>query len=61
VLIATRLDNLENKKYFPSPEFEHFLKINADKEISSATLAATRAAASADTASRAAIAATAAL
>jgi len=56
-LIAKRLDNLENKRYFLSPEFEHISRNNADKEVSSATLAATRAAASADTASKAAISA----
>jgi len=59
-LIAKRLDNLENKRYFPSPKFEHIVKINSDKEVISAEMAATRAAASADTASKAAIAATAA-
>jgi len=57
-LIAKRLDNLKNKRYLPSPEFEHMVKVNANKEVSSATLAATRAAASADTESKAAIAAT---
>jgi len=30
-LIAKRLDNLENKRYFPSPDFEHSVKINADR------------------------------
>jgi len=59
-LIAKRLDNLENKIYFSSPEFELIVKINADREVSSATLAATKSAASADTASKAAIAAAAA-
>jgi len=58
--IGKRLDNLENTKYFLSPEFEHFAKINAEREVRSATQAATRAAASADTASKAAIAAAAA-
>jgi len=29
-LIAKRLDNLEYKRYFRSPEFEHIFKINAD-------------------------------
>jgi len=56
-LIAKRLDNLENKGYFPSPEFEHSAGINAGSEVCSAALAAARAAASADTASKSAIAA----
>jgi len=56
-LIARRLNNLTNRRYFSSPEFEYIAKINAEREVSSATQAATRAAASADTASKAAIAA----
>jgi len=56
-LIAKGLEILENKIYFPSPEFEHIARFIADKESSSAALADTRAATSADTASKAAIAA----
>jgi len=56
-LIAKRLDNLENKRYFLSPELEHIVKINAEREVNSAIQAASRATASADTASNAAIAA----
>jgi len=35
-LIAKRLDNLENKRYFPSPEFEHLSKIYPEKVVSTA-------------------------
>jgi len=35
-VIAKRLESLENKRYFPSPEFEHFSKIYAQKVISTA-------------------------
>jgi len=56
-LIAKRLENLKSKRYFPSPEFEHMAKINTDRKNCSVTQAATRSAASADTVSKAAIAA----
>jgi len=59
-IIAKILGNLKNKIYFPSPEFEHIVRSNADNEFGSATLATTRAPSSADTASKAAIAAAAA-
>jgi len=38
-LIAKRLDSLENKRYFPSPDLDHISRINADRDVSSATLA----------------------
>jgi len=41
-LIAKRLDNLENNRYFPSHELDHISRINADREVSSATLAASQ-------------------
>jgi len=54
-LIAKILDNLENKIYFRSPDFEHSVKINADREINAAALIVAKAAKSADTASKSAI------
>jgi len=59
-LIAKRLDNLESKKYFPSPECEQKLRIKADREISAAACVVAQAAESADKASKSAIAAAAA-
>jgi len=56
-LIAMRLDNLESKRYFPSPEFEHSVRTKADKEINAAAFIVTQAAKSADNASKSAIAA----
>jgi len=56
-LIAKRLDNLENKIYFPSLKFEHSEKIRSDREINAAALRVAKAAKSADNASKSAISA----
>jgi len=56
-LIAKRFDTLDHRKYFPCPiEVEKPAKITAGSDENSAALAATRAAASTDTASKSAIA-----
>jgi len=52
-----RLDSLENKRYFPSIEFEQNIRAKADKEISAAAFIVAQAAESADNASKSAIAA----
>jgi len=60
-LIAKRLDNLDHRKYIPSPsEDDSHAGIAASSVANAAALAATRAAASVDTASKSAIAAAAA-
>jgi len=48
---------LENKKYFPSPEFEQNIRSKADRDISAAAFIVAQAAESADNASKSAIAA----
>jgi len=56
-LIMKRLDNLETKIYFPSPEFEHSLRGNAKSEIDAAALIVARALESTENAFKLAIAA----
>jgi len=56
-LISKRLENLKNRRYFPSPDFEHSVWRNFDIKINTAALIVARAAESADTASKSAIAA----
>jgi len=56
-LISKRLENLENKRYFLSPDFENSARMSAEREIKSAALIVARAAKSADAASKLAIAA----
>jgi len=52
-----RLDSLENKRYFPSIEFEQNVRAKAEREISAAAFIVAQAAESADNASKSAIAA----
>jgi len=37
-LIAKRLDSLENRRYFPSPEFEQNIRAKTDRKISAAAI-----------------------
>jgi len=55
-LIYKRLENLENKRFFPSPDFEHSVRINVNGEINAVALIVARAAENADTTSKSAIA-----
>jgi len=59
-MLAKRLDSLENKKYFPSPECEQNIRSKVDREINTAAYIVAQAAKSADDASKSAIAAAAA-
>jgi len=55
--LISKLDNLENNIYFPSPDFEHSVRVKADRKINEAALIVASAAKSADAASKSAIAA----